>query len=138
MRNILIAIIGIAIGIGIALLFLQPAPPIVGPPSDITSNDTLGHWVPLDQANLAIQVYDTSMQKAVQCGACSMVTKGGYIGVQNIQNIINNNGNESAIQYRFFMNGQNKIGVVFYAAGAPSQVLITGSQGFCPNLCQYP
>ena len=139
MKNLLFTLLGVAIGIGIAILLICPKE------DDQTfvpgNNPITGDWLDQQDIDGLMTNYQDSIQKALGCvNLYPQPIQGGYIGLNNLQYILNNNGGKSTVQYRFFLNNENKIGVAFYVAGGQrsNQVLVTGSSAFCPNTCIYP
>jgi hypothetical protein len=119
---------GLAFGILLSIIFnVQP----LQSAKDSIEGDTdpvKGEWISQETANKLINEYD---------GA----TKGGFIGKKYLRDVVGLMG-DGYIKYRYYTQinegGKTSTGIIFYPSKESNEVLRTGTNSFCPLLCESP
>lgn len=98
-----------------------------------------GQWIDAQTASNLVASYTSNFIEAN--GLPSNTTIGGFIGKKHLRDISGLSADEY-IKFRFYQTtdatGSSQLGIVFYPTKSCSVMLRTGSESFCPMLCDYP
>lgn len=93
-----------------------------------------GYWVNSSEIQPKIDAYKKFiMEKNLP----ENTSTGGFIK-RSVLNDITGSMDGSYIKYSFFYEGEGKIGLYFQKESKPDKGIRSGSDAFCPNLCNYP
>jgi hypothetical protein len=109
------------------------------PPSiqDVSGVDaTKGGSISSSNADLLISAYKTNFID--RNGLPSNTTIGGVIGRDNLKSVVEG-GTEDLVKFRFYLTsnaaGEEMIGLMFYPSANATSLVRTGSESFCPPMC---
>lgn len=101
-----------------------------------TTDETIdGSWITMSEAQPLIDAYQNDIVIAYKLP--ENTSTGGFIK-RTVLNDITGAFDGKYIKYSFYYQGNGQIGIIFQSQMDETKGIRTGSQAFCPNICQFP